>query len=111
MTGDPAQTFRQEARELLDQLEQTLLDLAQRPDQQHLVDTAFRALHTIKGSGAMFGFDAVAAFVHEFETAFDKVRKGRIAPSSALVTVALAARDHIHRLIETGEPPSGLKLP
>jgi two-component system, chemotaxis family, sensor kinase CheA len=110
MTGDPAQTFRQEARELLDQLEQVLLDLAQHPDQQHLVDTAFRALHTIKGSGAMFGFDAVAAFVHEFETAFDKVRKGRIAPSSALVTVALAARDHIHRLIETGEEEGGAEI-
>ena len=102
-TSDPAATFRQEARELLDQLEQVLLDLDQRLQDADLVDSAFRALHTIKGSGAMFGFDAVAAFVHEFETAFDRVRKGKIAPSSALVSVGLAAKDHIWKLIERGE--------
>ncbi len=39
-----------------------------RPGDQELVDTAFRALHTIKGSGAMFGFEQVAGFTHEFET-------------------------------------------
>ncbi len=97
---DPAETFRQEARELLDALEQSLLDLEQSPDNHELVDASFRALHTLKGSGSMFGFDEVAEFVHEFETAFDKVRKGRTAISPGLVTVALAARDHIHKLIE-----------
>ncbi|WP_187967991.1 chemotaxis protein CheA [Aquibium microcysteis] len=97
---DPAETFRQEARELLDALEQSLLDLEQRPDQHDLVDAAFRALHTLKGSGSMFGFDEVADFVHEFETAFDKVRKGRSTVNPGLVTVALAARDHIQKLIE-----------
>jgi two-component system, chemotaxis family, sensor kinase CheA len=97
---DPAETFRQEARELLDALEQSLLDLEQTPDSHELVDAAFRALHTLKGSGSMFGFDEVADFVHEFETAFDKVRKGRSTISPGLVTVALAARDHIQKLIE-----------
>ena len=57
---DPAQIYRQEAAELLAQLEQTLLDLEQAPADADLVNTAFRALHTIKGSGAMFGFDRVA---------------------------------------------------
>ena len=76
---DPAQTYRQEAADLLEQLEQALLDLEHRPDDADLVNTAFRALHTIKGSGAMFGFDAVAAFTHHVETAFDRVRKGEVA--------------------------------
>ncbi|WP_315707374.1 MULTISPECIES: Hpt domain-containing protein, partial [unclassified Bradyrhizobium] len=58
---DPSEVFRQEASELLEALEGTLLDLGQRPEDKELVDTAFRALHTIKGSGAMFGFDQVAA--------------------------------------------------
>ena len=30
----------------------------------------------------MFGFDKVAAFTHEFETAFDRVRKGEIKPTA-----------------------------
>ncbi|WP_315790769.1 Hpt domain-containing protein, partial [Bradyrhizobium sp. SZCCHNR3006] len=58
---DATAVFRQEASELLEALEGTLLDLGQHPEDKELVDTAFRALHTIKGSGAMFGFDQVAA--------------------------------------------------
>lgn len=98
-TTDPSETFRQEARELLETLEQVLLDLGDKPQDRDLVDSAFRALHTLKGSGAMFGFDEVAGFVHEFETAFDQVRKGKAGISSALITVALAAKDHVAKLI------------
>ncbi|MGN6490208.1 MAG: Hpt domain-containing protein, partial [Devosia sp.] len=99
MRSDPTATFRQEAQELLQQLEAMLLDLGQRPADRDLVDGAFRALHTLKGSGAMFGFDAVAAFVHDFETAFDLVRQGRAPVTEALVTLALAAGDHVAGLI------------
>ncbi|MGO4403342.1 chemotaxis protein CheA [Bosea sp. RAF48] len=97
---DPAEIFRQEAAELLETLETVLLDLGQRPNEGHLVDAAFRALHTIKGSGAMFGFDRVAAFTHDFETAFDLIRKGRIEANHDIVTVALSAKDYIRILIE-----------
>ena len=97
---DPTETFRQEARELLEQLEQGLLDLEQNPANDDLINSTFRALHTIKGSGAMFGFTAVASFVHEFETAFDQVRKGQTVATPALIEVALDAKDHIHKLIE-----------
>jgi two-component system chemotaxis sensor kinase CheA len=97
---DPADVFRQEASELFEALEGALLDLTLRPDDRELVDTAFRALHTIKGSGAMFGFDKVAAFTHEFETAFDLVRNGKVKPTGDLISVALAAKDFIRALIE-----------
>ncbi|MDA9509350.1 chemotaxis protein CheA [Bradyrhizobium sp. CCBAU 11386] len=97
---DPTEVFRQEASELFEVLEGALLDLGQRPDDRELVDSAFRALHTIKGSGAMFGFDKVASFTHEFETAFDRVRKGEIKPTQDLISVALAAKDYIRALIE-----------
>jgi two-component system chemotaxis sensor kinase CheA len=99
-TLDPAEVFRQEASDLFEVLEGALLDLGVRPDDRELIDTAFRALHTIKGSGAMFGFDAVASFTHEFESAFDRVRKGEIKPSQELISVALAAKDYIRTLIE-----------
>lgn len=100
---DPADVFRQEAADLLEQLEQTLLDLEASPDNADLVNTAFRALHTIKGSGAMFGFERVAAFTHHVETAFDLVRQGRLAASAELIATALAAKDQIRYLIEHPE--------
>ncbi|MCO6051054.1 chemotaxis protein CheA [Mesorhizobium sp. RP14(2022)] len=97
---DPVAIFRQEATELLETLEANLLQLDETPDDKAVVDSAFRALHTLKGSGAMFGFTAAASFVHEFETAFDRVRKGEKTATPALIRVALQARDHIMILIE-----------
>jgi len=99
--ADPAEIFRQEASDLLEGLEQALLDLEGDPGNKDLVNTAFRALHTIKGSGAMFGFDEVAAFAHEFESAFDRVRRGETAATPQLIGIALNAQDFLRTQIES----------
>ena len=101
MSNDPVETFRLEAGDLLEQLEQGLLDLGQDPENIEIVDQVFRALHTIKGSGAMFGFVDVADFVHKFETAFDRVRKGEASASPELISICLNAKDHIAGLINS----------
>jgi two-component system chemotaxis sensor kinase CheA len=101
--GDPVAIFRQEAQDLLEQIEQGLLDLAHRPGDRDLVDAVFRGLHTLKGSGAMFGFDALAAFTHHCEGAFDRVRKGEAPASAELVAAVLAAQDHMRALAEGRE--------
>lgn len=106
---DPAETFRQEAQELLVQLEDVLLDLDARPDDRELIDTAFRALHTLKGSGAMFGFDDLARFAHVVENTFDRLRKGEMELSRDLVATALAAKDFMRQLIQSpGDAPAAI---
>jgi len=99
-TQDPIAAFRVEAGDLLDQIEQGLLDLGHRLDDRGLIDEVFRGLHTLKGSGAMFGFNALAEFTHHCETAFDRVRKGLAPATQELVAVILSARDHMRALIE-----------
>ena len=98
---DPIAVFLTEAAELLEQIEIGLLDLTHRLDDKDQIDAVFRGLHTLKGSGAMFGFDALAAFTHHCETAFDRVRKGDVPASQELVAAVLAAQDHMRALIET----------
>jgi len=102
--------YLEEAAELLAELETALLELEDTPDDHDLVDRVFRAMHTIKGSGAMYGFDAVAEFTHEVETVFDKVREGVVPVSTELINLTLAARDQIRMLLdsETGGPPADL---
>jgi len=92
--------FLEEAGELLGELEEALLELESRPDDLDLINRVFRAMHTLKGSGAMFGFDDVAAFAHEVETVFDKVRGGLITVDKELLDLNLAARDHVKHLLE-----------
>lgn len=100
MSGnDPIAAFRIEAGELLDQVEHDLLDLGHRLDDKELVDAVFRGLHTLKGSGAMFGFDALAGFTHHCESAFDRVRKGLVPATAELVGVILSAKDHMRALV------------
>ena len=98
-----AASYREEAAERIAELEVTLLELETRPRDADLVDRAFRAMHTIKGSGAMFGFDDVAAFTHELETVFDQVRAGKLAVSPELVGLALEAKDLIRALLDGAE--------
>ena len=97
---DPTAAFRIEAGELLEQVEQGLLDLEHRLDDMNLVNAVFRGLHTLKGSGAMFGFDALAAFTHHCESAFDRVRKGDVRATPELVSVILSAADHMRALVD-----------
>src|SRR4051794_34412492 len=75
-------TYRVEASELLAELEASLLELERTPEDRELIGRVFRALHTIKGSGAMFGFEQIAAFTHDVENAFDLVRAGELAVTS-----------------------------
>jgi two-component system chemotaxis sensor kinase CheA len=61
-------------------------------------------MHTIKGSGAMFGFDRVAAFTHDVETVYDLVRNGKILVTKSLIDMTLSARDEILKMIDdTGQ--------
>jgi len=94
------QSFQEEARELVVDLEAALLLLNENRDDEELVGRIFRALHTIKGSGSMFGFEKLASFTHNLENAFDENRNGRFKINSELIDLTLAALDQIRAMIE-----------
>jgi two-component system, chemotaxis family, sensor kinase CheA len=100
------EAYREEAQELLAELEISLLALEETPNDVELIGRVFRALHTIKGSGAMFGFDDIAAFTHEVESVFDLVRNDRMAVTKPLVDLTLAAGDQIRCMLDSsnGDP-------
>ncbi|SCB18453.1 chemotaxis protein CheA [Rhizobium hainanense] len=97
---DPIAVFRTEAAEQLELIEAGLLDLMRDLSDRAQIDTVFRGLHTLKGSGSMFGFDQLAAFTHHCETAFDRVRKGEAPATKELVGAVLDAQGHMQALLE-----------
>lgn len=99
---DIAEAFAAEAEDVLEKLENTLLGLEEQPEDREQIDAAFRALHTLKGSGAMAGFSELERFTHRFETEFDKVRSGSIQLSPDLLSISLESLDHIRGLIQAG---------
>ena len=100
MMESQKEAYRAEAYELLAELETSLLALEEDPGDMELIGRVFRALHTIKGSGAMFGFDDIAAFTHDVETVFDLVRNEKLGVTKMLVDLALRAGDQIRGMLE-----------
>lgn len=96
-------SFREEAEELLGQLESTLLELEDTPTDAELLNAAFRAIHTVKGSAGMFGFDEIARFTHDLENVLDKARSGLVPISKDFIDLALRGRDHIRVLLSSSE--------
>ncbi len=93
--------FREEAHELLSELESSLLELEENPDDQEIIGRTFRAMHTIKGSGAMFGFTDIAEFTHDVENVFDKVRGGMLSANRELIDHTLKSCDLIRAMLES----------
>src|ERR1035438_7557221 len=92
--------FRAEALDLLIELDSALLALEAQASDSSLVHRVFRAIHTIKGSGATAGLTHLAGFAHKMEEAFDLARAGRLGVTPELIDCGLKACDVIRLIIE-----------
>jgi two-component system, chemotaxis family, sensor kinase CheA len=92
--------FFEEANMLLDQFEKDILELEKTPDDKELHESVFRAMHTIKGISAMYGFEHISEFTHILENIFQNMREGKILFSTEISEISLLAIDHIHNLLE-----------
>jgi two-component system, chemotaxis family, sensor kinase CheA len=101
-----AEVFKEETSELLAELESSLLELEKDPRNEDAISAIFRAFHSIKGSGGMFGFENISRFTHEIETVYELVRSGRIIADKPLIDNTLASCDVIRDM--TGSPDADL---
>lgn len=98
--GDSAiDSFEYEATELLNLMEESLLRLENTPGDEALINAVFRAAHTIKGTGGVFGFDNIVEFTHIVENVLDRVRGGKVEIESDLIAMLLNCRDHMGTLV------------
>src|SRR5665213_2604533 len=110
------QYFRDETDELLQSIEGDLLRLEQFVDADavdaELVNSLFRALHTIKGSAGMLQFTAVQLVAHALENVFDLLRKDRMPLTESGITLLFDGRDLLNALVRAavggGVEPAGV---
>ena len=95
-------TFFDEAQEHLESIEEMAMALASGRHDPELLNSIFRAAHSIKGGSGTFGFTQLAEATHEMETLFDGLRKGQGQADASTVRVLLDACDafraHLARL-------------
>lgn len=91
--------FIDEANGLLDRLENDILELENKPHDKELIESAFRAMHTIKGVSGMFGFDFIGDFTHHMESIYQAIRDKTLQFSREISDITLQSVDHIRRLL------------
>ncbi len=97
------QTFFGESNERLLEMEEAVLALETHSDDPELVATIFRNAHTLKGNAAALGFDTLAAFCHELESALDRLRAGEALVTPRVVALLLRSVDVLRRMLREGE--------
>ena len=108
--------FRDEAEELLQQIDADLLRLEEfvssGETDPEIVNSLFRALHTVKGSAGMLGFTDVQNLAHKLENLCDLLRKERMPLSESAVDLLFTGRDLLTALVEAAigahEAPGGV---
>jgi len=98
--------FIQEAKEQLEIITQSLLELEKNPKNQEVINEIFRAAHTLKGSSGMMGFTDIQELTHKMEDVFDSIRKGLMKPSPDLIDILFECVDALEKRInhlEMGE--------
>ncbi len=92
--------FYQEARDILDKVNDDILKAEADPENQEILNSIFRGIHTIKGSAGVFDMDDVSQFTHHLEGILNALREGRLVLAADLVDVVLAGSDHINKMID-----------
>ncbi len=96
--------FRDEAEELLQQIDADLLKLEEfvqtGETDPEIIASLFRALHTVKGSAGMLGFTEIQGLAHKLENLCDLLRKDRMPLSESVVDILFSGRDLLTELVE-----------
>ncbi|WP_164275397.1 chemotaxis protein CheA [Stenotrophomonas sp. B1-1] len=96
-------TFFEESREGLDAMEAGLLALESGQQDPEIINSVFRAAHSIKGGAGTFGFDTIAGLTHVLETLLDELRAGKRALEATAVDAMLSSVDVLRALLREAE--------
>jgi len=98
--NEELQLFSEDATEQLQFMENALLDANENGIDDEKIGEIFRAMHTIKGTAGMFGFNSVVDFTHIAENLLDEVRQHTIETNEEMMDLFLKCKDHSETLIE-----------
>lgn len=96
------QLFLEDMDEQLQSMETTLLDIAEidiEAVDKEMINTIFRAMHTMKGNAGVFGFTLLTDFAHKAESLLDEIRNDAIPFTSEHIELFLEIKDHSKTLV------------
>ncbi|MFA6195672.1 MAG: chemotaxis protein CheA [Sulfurimonas sp.] len=98
--------FLQEARENLAFIDQNIEEIG--GDDPELLNSVFRAAHTLKGGSGIVGFDSVRDITHHAEDLLDMLRSKKIEYKISMTEALYNAFDEVMNLVEAAEESGGI---
>jgi two-component system chemotaxis sensor kinase CheA len=95
-----ADDFDAEARAHIDKIEKAFLDASTLADDPKLIDSVFRAAHSLKGTAGFFAFDKIVAVTHELESVFSIIKGGGLEVNEEIADIVLQSVDCLKDLID-----------
>ncbi len=93
--------FIEEATDLINALESSVLSLENNANDKEIINEVFRIMHSLKGGGAMFGFLAISEFTHNLENIYDEIRTNKKSITKDLLDITFISVDHLRNLIKS----------
>ncbi len=103
------QDFLLEAGEILELLNEQLVELESRPEDNDLLNAVFRSFHTIKGGAGFLSIEPLVDVCHTAENVFDVLRQGQRSVNAELMDVVLEVLDVVNGMfhqIQAAEEPT-----
>jgi two-component system, chemotaxis family, sensor kinase CheA len=95
--------FIAEARELIAQAIDDLIEMERQGPTSEQIDRVFRAFHTLKGSAGVVDLPAMSLTLHAAEDVLAALHSGRLAATSAIIDQTLDSLDQISRWVDDFE--------
>ncbi|MBI5570261.1 MAG: chemotaxis protein CheW [Desulfomonile tiedjei] len=92
--------YSSEARELLDEMDHSLMRLEKEGGVPELLNNVFRAVHCIKGSAQYIGLESSSTLTHGLENLLDRLREGVVRLEPRVMEFLFRAKDLIAALID-----------
>ncbi|MYL81841.1 chemotaxis protein CheA, partial [Desulfovibrio aerotolerans] len=104
--------FMEEAREIIERLNAALLELEATGDgPNESINDIFRYFHNLKGNSGIIGHKELNGLTHEAETLLNRVRKGEMVATPAMVDLLLAVVDQVEALVTTIDAATSIAVP
>ena len=95
-----------EAKELLDEMNSSLLELEKNTEDADLINSIFRTAHTIKGNSAAMGFKSMEKLTHGMENILQDLREGKAEVNGKIMELLFVCHDFLENnlivIMETG---------
>jgi len=92
--------FDAEAKAHIEKIESAFLDASKLADNPKLMDSVFRAAHSLKGTAGFFAFNKIVSVAHELENLFTQIMKGTVIDNDELSAVVLDSVDCLKDLVD-----------